>query len=271
MFTPLPDDLAAAIDAARAELGPFASVEYAEDVDSTNDLALALAAAGRPEGTSVVADFQRKGRGRRGRNWFSPPGAGLYLSLIVRPPGDSGLSLVTLAAGVALATAVRETTMLPVELKWPNDLVIGRPWRKLAGVLTEASSNAGRLEAIVIGIGVNLRCASYPPELTGHATSIETELGRSIPRGTLLVSLLRELRRSRGWFDGDPMATVPAAWRRFGRRGIDGAAVRWEDVSGARRGRARDIDADGALVVESGGRRERVVAGEVTWEDLSRG
>jgi BirA family biotin operon repressor/biotin-[acetyl-CoA-carboxylase] ligase len=271
VFSALPDDLDAAIELGRADLGPFAAVEYAAEVDSTNDLALALAAAGRPEGTSVVADLQRKGRGRRGRDWFSPPGAGLYLSVIVRPPPGAVLSLVTLGAGVALARAVTETTKLPVELKWPNDLVIGRPWRKMAGVLTEASSRAGRLDAVVIGIGVNLSRASYPRELADRATSIETELGRPIPRGTFLAALLLNLRRSRRWFDGDPTVSVPTEWRKFGRRAINGAAVRWEDVSGDRRGHARDIDADGALIVEVAGRRERVVGGEVTWEDQSRG
>src|SRR5690606_16318828 len=125
----LPDDLAAALDGATARLESFARVHYCHEVESTNDLALALAAEGAPEGVSVMAGAQRRGRGRRGHEWFSPPGVGLYLSVIVRPEMAPGpLPLLTIGAGVAMAEAVVATTGLPVELKWPNDLVIGRPW-----------------------------------------------------------------------------------------------------------------------------------------------
>jgi BirA family transcriptional regulator, biotin operon repressor / biotin---[acetyl-CoA-carboxylase] ligase len=272
VFVDLPEDLSHAIEGARSSLGPFANVLYAEEVDSTNDLALALAESGRPEGTSVLADLQRKGRGRRGRSWYSPPAAGLYISVIVRPVvPDASAALVTLAAGAALAEAVTRTTALPVELKWPNDLVIGRPWRKLGGVLTEASIHGGRLEGIVIGVGLNLQPASYPAELAHRATSLETELGRPVSRALVLVALLEELRRVMRLFDGRTDGAVAASWRRFGHRAIDGARVRWQDPRGERRGRTRDVDADGALVVEVDGRRERIVAGEVIWEELSRG
>ena len=103
MADPLPADLARALGAASARLGDFSRVEYFHDVDSTNDLALSRAALGAPHGTVIMADAQRAGRGRQGRAWFSPPGAGLYLSAIVRQESWAGaLSLVTLAAGVAV-------------------------------------------------------------------------------------------------------------------------------------------------------------------------
>jgi BirA family biotin operon repressor/biotin-[acetyl-CoA-carboxylase] ligase len=245
-------------------------VHYADEVDSTDDLALALAARGRPEGTSVIAEMQRRGRGRRGREWFSPPGAGLYLSVIVTPQvPDASAALVTLAAGAATAQAVQRTSGLPVELKWPNDVVVGRPWRKLGGILTEASTRGGRVEAIVVGIGLNLLGASYPAELAGVATSIETELGRSVPRPELLVALLEELQQMVRALDGEP-DSVLGAWRRFGRRAVDRAPVRWMTPSGLCRGVTRGIDRDGALVVEVEGRLERIASGEVVWEDLWR-
>ncbi len=267
MFDALPDDIAAALAAAEPTLGPYASLRYAAEIGSTNDAALALALAGAPEGTSVLADLQTRGRGRRGREWFSPPESGLYLSVVVRPRlAAEVVPVLTLAAGVAVAEAIRAMTTLPIELKWPNDIVIGRPWRKLGGVLSEGASAGGRLDAVVIGIGVNLRATSYPPELTGRATSIETELGRPIDRAPCLVALLARLRAIMDRLHADGREAICRDWRTFGRRGLHGAAVRWTDRSGDRRGRAMDIDADGALLVDVGGRVERIIAGEVLWE-----
>lgn len=271
MFVDLPEDLRTAIDSARDALGPYAAVHYAEEVDSTNDLALAMVGAGHPAGTSVLADLQRKGRGRRGRSWHSPPAAGLYLSVIVRPAViDTRVSLVTLAAGTAMAAAVTRTTGLPVELKWPNDLVIGRPWRKLGGVLTEASVHAGRMEGIVLGMGMNLQPSSYPPDLAGLASSLESELGRPVLRSDILVAVLEELRRMMDLFESGGDGAVAAAWQRFGGRATEGAAIRWAGPTGDRVGRARGVAPDGALLVDVDGVRERIIAGEVHWEDRGR-
>jgi BirA family biotin operon repressor/biotin-[acetyl-CoA-carboxylase] ligase len=267
MFEPLPDDLAAALGAAATRLGPYARMRYAAEVESTNTLALALAATGAPEGTSVVADAQTAGRGRRGRDWFSPPGAGLYLSVIVRPDVAAEIvPMITLAAGVAVAGAVQEAVGLPVELKWPNDLVIGRPWRKLGGVLSEAASSGTGVDAVVIGIGLNLLQASYPAGLAGRASSIEAELGRPIERAALAVALLERLRAVLGRMHAEGREAICREWRTFGGAGLTGATVQWDDRAGRRRGRAIDIGADGALLVECDGRVERVMAGDVVWE-----
>src|SRR5688572_10013293 len=178
-FDEVPPDLAVLLDQASDQLGPFGNLRYTVDVESTNDIALILALAGARQGTSVLAERQRQGRGRRGSTWFSPPGGGIYLSVLVEPPDSlGGIRLVTLAAGVAVALAIRGISGLPVELKWPNDIVFGRPWRKIGGVLCEAVNVGPRVEAIVVGIGVNHSVASYPPELADRATSVEVELGR---------------------------------------------------------------------------------------------
>jgi BirA family biotin operon repressor/biotin-[acetyl-CoA-carboxylase] ligase len=270
MSDPLPPDLAAALAAADARLGPFGRLYYFSEVDSTNDVALALAAAGAPEGTSVVADLQRAGRGRRGRSWFSPPGAGLYLSVIVGAAQRAGpLSLVTLGAGVAAADAVAAVTGLPVELKWPNDLVIGRPWRKLAGVLCESVGLGARVDAVVVGIGINLRTAAYPREIADRATSVETELGRPVDRAPIVIECLTRLQGAVDTLRDGRGETICQAWRRLGRAGFEQASVRWHDEGRERRGMARDIDNAGALVVECEGQMERLIAGEVTWDRLS--
>jgi BirA family biotin operon repressor/biotin-[acetyl-CoA-carboxylase] ligase len=271
MFDPLPDDVAAALLRAKPRLGRFGNLRYVAEIDSTNDAALALALAGEPEGTAVVADLQRAGRGRRGRDWFSPPGAGLYLSVIVRPRGPvTAAPLLTLAAGVAAASAARSVTGLPVELKWPNDLVIGRPWRKLGGVLSEAAGHGAHIDAVVVGIGINLRQVAYPREIADRATSIETELGRPVERVPLVVELLDALRQVIDALHAEDHATICRDWRALARPGLAGAPVRWRERDGDRTGRARDIDTDGALLVESGGKIERLIAGEVHWEGLSR-
>ncbi len=268
---PWPDDLVPAIGVAAARLGGRLSLHYFAEVGSTNDVALALAANGGVEGVAVLADVQTAGRGRLGRSWFSPPGAGLYLSAIVNAKNlQSSLSLVTLAAGVAAADAIGAATGLAVELKWPNDLVIGRPWRKLGGILCESTGVAQAPHAIVIGVGINLRPAAYPPDVAVRATSLESELGRPVDRSTLVVECLVALdnamvalRRGRG-------ADVRDRWRRFGRAGLGGAPVRWRDGDDDAAGHARDIDDDGALIVERAGSVERLVAGEVSWDRLSR-
>jgi BirA family biotin operon repressor/biotin-[acetyl-CoA-carboxylase] ligase len=268
MVDVLPADLAGALRAAGPRLAGMVRLQYFEDVDSTNDIALGLVERGAPEGTAVLAGSQRAGRGRRGHAWHSPAGAGLYLSSIVRGPGLAATPLLTLAAGVAVAGAVHAMAGLPVELKWPNDVVIGSPWRKLAGVLCESTGGPAHADAVVVGIGINLLRAAYPAELADRATSIELELGRPVDRAPLVVECLARLMDVVARLRGGEAAAILQEWRRFGCHGLDGRAVRWQDQDGERRGVARDIDADGALLVETAdnGRVRRIIAGEVQWD-----
>ena len=262
-------ELDRALDQAAGRLGPFARVEFHPETGSTNDIALARAEAGAPHGTVVLADAQTAGRGRRGRAWHSPPEAGVYLSAVLRAEAWSGaLSVVTLAAGVAVARAIRAASGLDVELKWPNDVVVGRPWRKLAGILSETASAASRVDAVVVGIGVNVRAGAFPPDLADRATAIEIELGRPVDRVAFVIELLAALASGAAdLHQGGP--AIVESWRTFGRAGLGGAAVHWNDGGARRRGLAKDLAEDGALIVETGGRIERLVAGEVFWDRLS--
>jgi BirA family biotin operon repressor/biotin-[acetyl-CoA-carboxylase] ligase len=267
MFETPPDEIAASLHAADEALGPYAALRYCAEIGSTNDAALALALAGAPDGTSVLADRQTNGRGRRGHDWYSPAGSGIYLSVIVRPKVAADvLPVLTLAAGVAVAEAIRDITGLVVELKWPNDVVVGRPWRKLAGVLCEGASAGTAIEAVIVGIGLNVLAASYPPALASRASALESELGRPVDRGAMVVSILCRLRAMMDCLETDGREAISAAWRTFGRAGFTGASIRWRDPSGDRHGRPVDIDTDGALLVEVRGRLERVIAGDVAWE-----
>ena len=270
-FDVLPEDLAGALATEQARLGAFGRLRYLADVDSTNTVALALAHAGAAEGTAVLADTQRAGRGRLGRTWFSPPAAGLYLSVVVRPPrGTAGLTLLTLAAGVAAARAIQDASGLAIELKWPNDLVAGRPWRKLGGLLCESAGSGAVVEAVVVGIGLNVRSAAYPPDIADRATSLETELGRPVDRAALLVEILAALGHITGRLWAGERRWICEAWRQFARAGLGGAVAKWTDHDRRWRGVVRDIDEDGGLLVDVNGQTRRVIAGEIIWERLSR-
>ena len=263
MFSDLPADVQRAIDAARGRLGTFAELRYADTIGSTNDTVTQLAAAGAPEGTAVLADEQTAGRGRRGRTWSSPPGAGLYLSVLLRGEAlTAAPGLSTLGAGMAAAQAIATATGLRVSLKWPNDLVIGAAWKKLGGILCEA---LGR-DALVVGVGINLTPAAHPPEVAARAASIEGELGRGVDRAAIVAECLAELRALADALRAGHGADGLARWRTRAAPEWQDAAVRWQDGDRDARGVARDVDVDGALLVDRDGRRERVIAGEVVWE-----
>src|SRR5688572_30650862 len=132
----LPEDVADALARAGERVRPYAGrVQWHEEVTSTNDVAAVLAERGAPAGTVVAADGQSAGRGRRGRVWASPANAGLYVSVVVKPPART-VSLITLASGVAIAEGIAVATGLRPHLKWPNDVYVGP--RKLAGILAES-------------------------------------------------------------------------------------------------------------------------------------
>lgn len=273
----LPPDLASAL-AARSELAG-AVVRYFPELASTNDTAAALAGSGAADGTAVVAGRQTAGRGRRGRAWDSPPGAGLYLSVVLRgrqPP------VVTLLAGVAVAEAVRGTAGVAAELKWPNDVVVtpagGRAAapapdgasafarRKIAGILTEAlPAGSGRDDAAVVGIGVNVGTRAFPPELAGRAAAIETVAGRRVDRAALCAELLVRLGRWRRRMADEGERLVVARWRALA-PSSRGAPVSWCAGGTRRRGVTAGVDDGGALLVADGGQTERIVGGEVRWE-----
>jgi BirA family biotin operon repressor/biotin-[acetyl-CoA-carboxylase] ligase len=242
-------------------------IHWLDSTGSTNDVAARLAESGVCEGHMVVAEMQTAGRGRHGRKWFSPPGAGLYASLIMRPASamsgeENPASLLTLAAGVAIADAVRAVTGLPAQIKWPNDIVVGN--RKLAGILAEGAVQGGNLQFIVLGFGLNLRTAAYPPELSARATSIEAETGRPADAALMLAEIVASLGDRYADLLAGKFDAILGAWRQSAAR-LPGARVEWDSPRGVVCGLAENIDRQGALLVRVGTRLERVIAGEVRW------
>jgi BirA family biotin operon repressor/biotin-[acetyl-CoA-carboxylase] ligase len=169
-------------------------LHFSPVTDSTNTDALAAARAAAPHGSVYFADEQRAGRGRTNHAWHSPSGEGLYVSVLLRPQIPvAHLPLLPLAAGLAAADAIRAVSGLTIDLRWPNDLLIGP--RKTGGILVEAHTEASRVAFAVVGIGINVHQRSFDPGLPTPATSLDLEAGQRISRQPLLVSLLKSLER----------------------------------------------------------------------------
>lgn len=165
-------------------------------IDSTNTFAMGVARNASADddtlhGSCFVADEQTAGRGRSDHKWHSNAGEGLYLSVLLIPRFAADLVWLPLIAGLAAREAIQEVTALRVDLRWPNDLMIGK--RKTGGILVEAHSEGGRVASAVIGIGINLHQHDFPPGLATEPTSLDLESGRKTSRQDLLIALLRSL------------------------------------------------------------------------------
>lgn len=276
--TALPAELQNALEAEADRLRPFASrIVYFREIGSTSDVAGMLASEGAAEGTLVIADEQTAGRGRSGRTWFSPPGAGLYVSVVLRPhvadASQPWPRLITLAAGVGVAEGIRAASGLPVELKWPNDVVIAdrhgamaheRRWRKLAGILAEASAVGRELHHVVLGFGINVHQSPMPVDIAASASSLEQESGRAIDRGRVLVEALAGLRTWHAALDSGREGAVVARWLELS-PSARGARVSVEQGRQQYDGTTAGIDSEGALRVRSGREVMFVQSGEVSW------
>lgn len=239
------------------------SVEWLPVIGSTMDVLAARAEHGAPSGTVVGADRQTAGRGRRGHVWVSPPRAGLYLSYLLRPRGD--VSLITLAAGVGIMRALTAMGVTTAELKWPNDVMVGR--RKLAGVLTEGAHLNTPQSTVIVGVGLNVRRAAYPPDVADRAVSLE-DLGLpddARAGGPLLAALLESLHDVWHALDSGQHDMIREEWSRRA-PSAEGTRVTWEDPSGAMEGVTGGIDASGALRVQTREGGELIVRGAVQWD-----
>lgn len=165
---------------------------------------------GAPHGSVYFSDEQTAGRGRGNHNWQSLAGMGLYVSVLLRPVMAAGdLPVVPLAAGLAAAGAIRGTAGLNVDLRWPNDLLIGP--LKTGGILVESKTERGEVGFVVIGIGINVHQREFAGRLSTPATSLDIETGRKVSRQALLIALLESLE-SETWGLHDPaiVNAIPA-------------------------------------------------------------
>lgn len=218
-------------------------------VASTMDVAHALAARGAPPGTVVLADAQTRGRGRGGHRWESPPGAGVWLTLLERPTDAAALAVLSLRLGLEAAAALQPLAAGPIRLKWPNDLYVGTG--KLAGVLVEARWRDGRPEWVAIGFGLNLRADGAPAGACA--------LGGTAPRAAVLAALVPALRTAAG--RSGPLADDECA--AFAARDL--AAGR--EVLEPAPGRVLGVARDGALRLATSTGETRVRHGSLRFTD----
>ncbi len=232
-----------------------------EETSSTNDVAARLGRDGRGSGVLVFAERQTAGRGRFGRRWDSAPRAGLWFSLLLRPDFSTALwPRLTTWAGVSAATAIERTTGLEARMKWPNDILVGG--KKVAGILAECSSDAGRTMFAVIGIGLNVNHEAMPDELAARAASLRQFAGRAIDRAALAAAIVAELAARLPAVDADFPTILAEASRRST---VLGSWIRLDSADISFEGHAEDLDSEGNLLLRlSDGSLRTMTAGEVT-------
>jgi BirA family biotin operon repressor/biotin-[acetyl-CoA-carboxylase] ligase len=230
--------------------------------DSTNRIARELAAQGAAEGSMVITEQQRKGRGRLGRLWFSPAGEGIYVSLILRPSISTGdAPRITLLTGVALADTLLTRTPLDVHVKWPNDILVGK--RKLAGILTEINAEMDAIVYVVVGIGINVNTSHFPSEFKSKGTSIYIETGDRYSRLDLIKAFLKVFETRYEGFLREGFQPVVKRCRELCK--IRGQKVQVEMAGQKTVGHVLDIDEEGRLVLQGTmGRVHRIYSGSVT-------
>jgi len=237
---------------------------YLNETDSTNTRARELAVQGAPEGTLVIAGKQTKGRGRRGRIWFSPPGGGIYFSLILRPViSPSETPRITLMTAVVAAETLISLLKLRLRIKWPNDILVNG--KKLAGILTEISTDMDAVNYIIVGLGlnVNTRFEDLPKEIKKTATSILIETGKQFPRVKLIQRYLKLYEIFYDMFKNNDFEPIMNRWRELA--DIIGKQIKVDVIGKTHIGKVVDVDNDGVLILKDNkGKLQRIFSGDVT-------
>ena len=227
-------------------------------IDSTNNIAYKMAEEGADEGSVIVAEEQKKGKGRIGRSWSSPKGE-IYFSLILRPGMvPTEVSKLTLVAAVSVAQAIRELTGISALIKWPNDILVNN--KKLCGILTELKAEQDQTSFVILGVGINVN--TKPSLLPKHATSITKELGRDFPKVDLMRKLLKNIETHYILFKNNKFKDIIGEWKDLS--AILGSRVKVMDKAHNIEGMAIDVDEGGALIVRlDNGLNERILAGDI--------
>lgn len=235
-------------------------LEYHDRVGSTNDVILDLAAQAAPHGTVCLADEQSAGRGRRGYGWFSPPGCGIWASVLLRPRLSAARTPpLTFCAAAAVAPVLEAAAGVSVEIKWPNDLLMGGRGdcegrggcggRKVAGILAESRVVSGDDPVIVIGMGINVNHTreQFPDELSASATSLRIESGRPVDREELFLAILSSFESAYALYQASgPSSLLAEVDARLAWRGLPVEA----DSPAGSAGRVSRIDEEGGLVLD---------------------
>ena len=237
------------------------SIEYYQQVDSTNNVAKKLAASGVEEGTLVLAEKQNEGRGRRGRNWHSPSGKGLWFSIILKPDfSPEKAPLLTVIASLTLGE-VFESYQISPRIKWPNDIYL--QGKKVAGVLSEISADMDSVFYAVIGMGINVNQQSFPGQLQEKAVSLKQIRDKKTNRVALLEDILGQFEKNYIQLCSSNSKKIINRWKKA--LGIMGEVLTVEKNGETYQGQVIDISPRGALVIEDNqGQSHSFWAGEAS-------
>jgi len=239
-------------------------IHYFEETGSTNDDAFRSGMAGAPEGTVVLAESQRTGKGRMQRVWHSPPGINIYTSIILRPSFETARATqIPIAAGVAVAETLNPYCGGRAELKWPNDVLIGG--KKVCGILAQMKTTDSGIDFVVVGIGinVNLHADQLPNDIKDIATSLAIESGHDLPRSEVIIRLYENLTKWYKNLQNCGFAQVRQAWLDL--TPMIGKTVQVMFHREAVSGTACGLDEDGSLVLQTDGNQTlRISAGDAT-------
>ncbi len=243
---------------------------YLDETGSTNIDAKRYAEEGEPHGTTVVAEKQNAGRGRRGKYWESPPGSAIYMTIMLKPDFEPDkASMLTLVMALSVAQAITEATGLKAGIKWPNDVVVNK--KKVCGILTELDAETDYIRHVVIGVGINVNNAApeeFPEEIRQTATSLRIESGTGFSRAELLRHVLERFEENYDTFVTTlDLRLLIEAYSQY-LLNLN-AEVNVLDPKGSYTGIARGISTTGELLVEKeNGEMKTVYAGEVSVRGL---
>jgi BirA family biotin operon repressor/biotin-[acetyl-CoA-carboxylase] ligase len=233
------------------------SIICLDETTSTNDQARIMASQGAKEGTVVIAETQATGRGRLGRQWYSPRG-GIWMSIVLRPPSNRPLQKMTLLSGLSIAQSLRELFKIHAVLKWPNDVLVKN--KKISGVLTEGSFVGDRLLFVLVGIGINanINMETFPAELRNKTTSLKALLRRNVSLDRLIRRVLTMMDRN---YDLFVKGQDDRLWLEYEKLcATIGSEVRIESGKGeVHEGLAKGISREGGLIIKTNNGAELTV------------
>ncbi|HKM04602.1 MAG TPA: biotin--[acetyl-CoA-carboxylase] ligase [Lachnospiraceae bacterium] len=240
---------------------------YHEETDSTNIDAKRMAEEGAPHGTLIVANMQRTGRGRRGREWQSPAGEAVYMSILLRPSFDPDkASMLTLVMALSVGKAIKSMCQEPISIKWPNDVIMNG--KKVCGILTEMNAETGYIHYVVIGVGINVNTTQFQDDIEGIATSLFLETGNKVIRAELAEKIITNFELYYDIFcETEDLSKLQQEYCAL--LITKDCAVKVMDPKGDFQGIARGINEVGELLVEKeDGEVVKVYSGEVSVRGL---
>lgn len=240
-----------------------ANVLCFDKTDSTNIRIRVAAEAGAPHGTLAVAEIQEGGKGRRGRSWVSPPGVGIWMSMLLRPQISAlSASMLTLVMALAAQKGIKEATGIESQIKWPNDLVLNK--KKICGILTEMSTELMEIQYVIPGIGININQTEFPEEIRETATSLYLETGKKYQRSEIIARIMEAFEEYYEVFT--KTEDMSGLMEEYNAKLVNlGNEVCVLDPAGEYRGISEGIDKNGGLLVRlPDGTRKEVISGEVS-------